>query len=66
MIRRPQTTQERRMSFKVDDLEPEVRTKRNYKNLPNAWDDKNIASWYDKNWKKYRKTKYKTKRGHYE
>lgn len=54
------------MSFKVDDLEPEVRTKRNYKNLPNAWDDKNIASWYDKNWKKYRKTKYKTKRGHYE
>jgi len=54
-IRRPKTLREKRLSL----VEPEfVRAKRNAKNLPDTWDDKNVQ--LQRSWKKHRKTQYKT------
>ena len=37
------------------------RAKRNYKNMPNSYDDIPTSSMYNRNWKKYRKRQYKHK-----
>lgn len=59
--RQMRTTQERRWAAAWDDEEfaPKTRAARNFRNLPNAWDD-----WWrteDRNWKRYRRTQWKSK-----
>ncbi len=53
------TTQEKRWSFLGEnEIYPvKLRKKRNFKNIPNSWDD--IIKERHKNWKKFRKTQYK-------
>ena len=53
-MRLPRTTQERRMN-----QDGWGRPCRNLHNLVNAWDD--IWKEYQRSWKEYRKTQYKTK-----
>jgi len=63
--RHPKTTQERRIARaheRDEDLRYygiKVRAKRNFRNLPNAWDDISHSDWGQKNWKNYRRTQYK-------
>ena len=64
ILRHPKTTQERRESgrrgfINEDDYRVKVRSKRNMKNLRNAWDDICRRDWNEKGWKKLRKTQYK-------
>lgn len=60
MWRYPRTTQEQR--YLCDDRCDEVgiRIRRKRYNTPNAWDDRIRSHWDVKNWKKFRKTQYKT------
>lgn len=59
-FRRLKTTNERRWSIPVvEDGEPAPRARRSHKNLPNAWDDYQISSRADRNWKRFRKTQWK-------
>jgi len=53
------TTQEKRWSFLGEnEIYPvKLRKRRNFKNIPNSWDD--IIKERHKNWKKFRKTQYK-------
>jgi hypothetical protein len=53
ILRHPKTTQERRASF-----DGYCRAKRNFSNLPDAWDD--FWRYGYRCWKRYRKTQYKT------
>lgn len=39
--------------------EPPFRAARNLNNLPNAWDDRHVASREDRSWKRYRLTRWK-------
>ncbi len=61
MYRRPRTTQERRWANAWDDEEfaTKVRARRNYRNLPNSWDDIPHTDWSYRNWKHYRKHQWK-------
>ena len=54
--RRPRTTRERRDSLYSDGY---CRSKRNFSNLPNTWDD--ITRTIQRTWKKYREHQYKVK-----
>lgn len=63
--RRIRTTAERRASQKVkypdaEDNQLYYRNARNYKNLPNSWDDIPISK-RQKSWKAKRKTQYRSK-----
>lgn len=60
--RRPATTAERRLNQIVDWDEPQTRPSRNLANLTNAWDDYIRSDRDDKNWKRNRKTQYKTQK----
>jgi hypothetical protein len=58
MLRRPKTTQERRVNGKrTDRREYKIRARRNAANLPEAWDD--IWATTQRSWKKHRKKQYK-------
>jgi len=57
--RSPKTAQEKRNSSDSDELTPNIRAKRNKKNLPSTYDDKPTHT--ERNWKKYRKDQYKLK-----
>ena len=60
-IRRPKTTQERRLSFhNKDEGEPKIRPKRRCHSLPSAWDD--IVAHNDASWKTQSKRKHQYKR----
>lgn len=52
-FRRPKTTSERRANQDEDARHGRRR------DVPNAWDDIMVASRANRNWKKYRKTKYR-------
>jgi hypothetical protein len=54
IMRKPKTQAERKAN-----QDGCARPSRSPKNLPNAWDDNVIASRSDRNWKKFRKTKWK-------
>lgn len=58
--RQIRTTQERRMACVVlkEELEPTWRGKRGC-GLPNSWDDIQHFDEYNRNWKRYRKTRWK-------
>ncbi|GBG14242.1 alkaline phosphatase [Novimethylophilus kurashikiensis] len=56
-----QTTNERRHAFVLEDGDPGPRGSRNFKNLPNRYDDYCIAAREDRNWKRFRKTQWKQK-----
>ena len=63
-LRHPRTQQERRVNGKRnhitdDDCKVKTRPKRNQVHLPCLWDDVLNHSWYDRSWKRYRKTQYK-------
>lgn len=51
------TTQERRFSFTAKDDGVRWRGKRNFHNLPNAWDD--VYRGNEKNWKRFRMNQWK-------
>ena len=53
-FRKPKTQAERKANQEGD-----ARPNRSPANLPNAWDDNPKASRDDRNWKKFRKTKWK-------
>jgi hypothetical protein len=59
--RRPHTTQERACSTLVhrDECEPKWRAKRNCHSLPNSYDDVSHYDIYNRNWKRFRMTRYK-------
>lgn len=59
--RRPSTSQECAASANVgyEDGEPIWRAKRNVHNLPNTFDDLTRSTNDQRNWKRYRKTRYK-------
>jgi hypothetical protein len=60
---RPKTTQERRYTCVrgqfINCEDYIVRIRRNWKNIPNAWDDKIISSLSHKSWKRHRRTQYR-------
>jgi len=58
--RQAKTFNERRQNVVVDDLEPPIRGKRKPINLPSWWDDR--TRHYEKNWKKSRKTQWKSQK----
>lgn len=59
-FRHPKTTNERRWATPVlEDGEPAPRAARNSHHLPNSWDDYQRASREDRNWKRFRKTRWK-------
>ena len=63
-MRYPRTTQERRVNGKsnileIDEYHIKIRAKRNFRNLPNSYDD--LWIYYEKSWKKKRRTQYKVK-----
>ena len=59
--RRPGTTAERRASFVIaEEGEVAPRAARNAANLVNAWDDYRVSCREDRNWKRFRKTQWKT------
>lgn len=61
VLRRPRTTQERRNYFLDEEMEDvKLRARRSGRNLPNAWDDYCRSDIFVKNWKKFRRTQYKT------
>ncbi len=51
------TTQEKRRSFAAKEDGVKCRAKRNFHNLPDAWDD--ISRNWEKNWKRFRKHQWK-------
>lgn len=53
-LRRIRTTQERRMSFAYPEY---TRGKRNFRNLPNSWDDYYRSDINNKSWKHTKKRK---------
>ena len=55
-MREPKTQQERQADHS-DDSEPKPRAKRNKKNLPTSWTDKEPIQ--QRTWKKTRKNQYK-------
>lgn len=59
--RRFRTLNERKQSefWKGEEFTPKPRARRNFKNLPDSWDDCPISSWKDRNWKKFRKHQWK-------
>ena len=57
--RQPKTTNEKRQSFAVD--KQYVRAKRKCLTLVDAWDDLPRGQHKNRNWKKYRKSQYKTR-----
>lgn len=61
--RKMNTLQEMKEAEKTLDIEKEENIKINFRNrdLPTAWDDIRYFNHKDKNWKKFRKTKYKIK-----
>ncbi len=63
-FRRPKSTNERRQAQVMEpDIEPAPRPGRNASNLANAWDDyPRRSSREDRNWKRFRKTRWKTPR----
>jgi hypothetical protein len=56
------TSQERRMAANVllEENEPKWRSSRNTHNLVDRWDDIHHEDWRNRNWKRYRKTQWKT------
>lgn len=60
-IRHMKTTQERRMSFAC--AKKYVRCKRNFRNLPEAWDDKWPAIIEERCWKRTKKKRQWMKKG---
>lgn len=60
-FRQPRTTQERRWAKAWDDEEfaPKTRCSRNFRNLPNAWDDYTRRDADDRSWKRHRKHQWK-------
>lgn len=61
--RRIHTMPERRMASVFDENEPGPRASRNSGNLPNSWDDLTRSDYAAKNWKTYRKTQWKIRKG---
>lgn len=58
--RRLHTTPERRWAqFIREEGEPAPRAARNVHNIPDSWDDYPILSREDRNWKRFRKTRWK-------
>lgn len=57
--RRVRTTQERRWAVQVDDMEPEIRSKRKGYSLPDSWDD--ICRHNERNWKSQGKSRHQYK-----
>lgn len=55
-MRRPRTTQEKRWSESHKEY---IRSKRNKRNLADAWDDKCRSDIDNRSWKGSRKTQYK-------
>jgi hypothetical protein len=55
--RRPRTTRERRDSLYAEGY---CRAKRNFHNLPEAWDD--ITRTKQRSWKEHRKHQYKVRK----
>lgn len=60
--RRPRTMSERRQAALVlfDEGEVAPRPPRKANQLPNSWDDYYVSSRTDRNWKRFRKTRWKT------
>ena len=46
-------------AFEADERYEDVRPKGKIKNVPNAWDDIGRAAYYDRNWKRNRKTQWR-------
>lgn len=59
--RRVGTTNERRQAQVLDEFDVPPRARRNARNLPTVWDDIPIAAREDRNWKRFRKTQWKSK-----
>lgn len=60
MYRYPRTQSERRMNQPVfDEGEPFIRNARMAFALPNAWDDRPRRNWNIRNWKAFRRTRWK-------
>lgn len=61
-LKRPRTTQERRAYFhdEISEYDIQIRGSRSPRNLPDTWDDYIRADVGIKNWKKFRRTQYKT------
>jgi hypothetical protein len=60
--KQPRTIQERRAYFhdEISEYDVRVRITRSARNLPDPWDDRSRADFKIKNWKRYRRTQYKT------
>lgn len=58
--KKPKTTAERRLNQHIDDDEPAARKARSGRNLPNAWDDEVKSRVGNRNWKRFRKTQWKS------
>jgi hypothetical protein len=59
-LRRPRTSSEKRDYFKYCDI-IKIRKKRNYKNLPDMYDDIRNSSYCDTSWKDQTKRKHQYK-----
>ncbi len=60
-LKKPHTIQEARFNFLDEDSNGvKLRTSRCYRNLPNHYDDRVRADIDIKNWKRFRRTQYKT------
>lgn len=59
--RRIRNANERRQAFWVaEDGEVAPRPARSFKNLPDNWDDYRVSAHESRNWKRFRKTQYKS------
>ena len=58
-FRHPRTMQERRLAIPMEpEIEPLQRARRNHHNLPTSYDDLKNFSRSDRNWKRFRKTRW--------
>jgi hypothetical protein len=60
--KKPRTIQERRAYFhdEISEFGVPVRLTRSARNLPDPWDDRKRGDLHIKNWKRHRRTQYKT------
>ncbi len=60
--KQPRTIQERRAYFydELSEYGVSLRLTRSARNLPDPWDDRSRADFRIRNWKRYRRTQYKT------
>jgi hypothetical protein len=63
--RHPRTLSAKRAACAVlnDEMEPPIRPSRRANRLPSVWDDRRIAACGIKNWKRFRKTQYRSAGG---